>query len=122
MRSIRVLRSQPASPQLHESGVFSSIQLPCEAELPFRRSEATYYLSTKRARFRQRMDFCRELNGTGAMEISDKRVPKGFADPTALPAGPDEQRLWQEANRSWWQRHPMRYDWRDRVDHPEFSK
>ena len=56
------------------------------------------------------------------MELSDKSVPKGFADPTALPAGPDQQRLWQEANRTWWQDHPMRYDWRDKIDHPEFSK
>src|SRR5882762_6066605 len=56
------------------------------------------------------------------MDFSDKSVPKGFADPTALPAGPEQQKLWQDANRAWWQHHPMRYDWRDKIEHAEFSK
>jgi len=56
------------------------------------------------------------------MGISDKHVPKGFTDRTTLPASLDEQRRWQEANRRWWQSHPMRYDWREKIDHREFSR
>ena len=56
------------------------------------------------------------------MKFSDKGVLKGFASPTALPESPEQQRLWQEANRTWWQRHPMRYDWSHEIGYPEFSK
>ena len=38
-------------------------------------------------------------------------LPEGFDEPTALPETSAEAQAWQEANRSWWQRHPMRYDW-----------
>jgi ubiquinone/menaquinone biosynthesis C-methylase UbiE len=51
-----------------------------------------------------------------------EELPKGFSQPTALPANPDEQRGWQNANRSWWERHPMRYDWKKGIQYEEFSK
>ena len=50
------------------------------------------------------------------------RGPKGFANPTALPETSEQARHWQEANRSWWENHPMRYDWKEKITFPEFTK
>ena len=46
---------------------------------------------------------------------------KGFSRPAQLP---DESvaREWQEANRSWWERSPMRYDWREPIPFEEGTK
>jgi ubiquinone/menaquinone biosynthesis C-methylase UbiE len=49
-------------------------------------------------------------------------VPDGFDSPTRLPASADEADRWQEANRSWWQSHPMRYDWKEPIRSAEFTK
>ena len=49
-------------------------------------------------------------------------VPEGFDNPTALPSGPEQARRWQELNRTWWESHPMRYDWKQAVPYKEFSK
>jgi len=38
---------------------------------------------------------------------------EGFDDPTKLPENPEQAAEWQEANKSWWERTPMRYDWRE---------
>ncbi len=51
-----------------------------------------------------------------------EELPQGFSHPTALPASGDEARGWQDANRSWWESHPMRYDWKDGIPYEEFSK
>jgi len=51
-----------------------------------------------------------------------EELPSGFSDPTALPSNSDEQRTWQDANRGWWESHPMRYDWKDGIEFPEFSR
>ena len=40
------------------------------------------------------------------------RKAGGFDAPTRLPRNSDEHRRWQDANRAWWERTPMRYDWR----------
>jgi SAM-dependent methyltransferase len=57
------------------------------------------------------------------MPVSDLKhsVPEGFDSPTALPRTPEQRRAWQEANRLWWESHPMRYDFSDRIQAPEFS-
>jgi SAM-dependent methyltransferase len=47
---------------------------------------------------------------------------EGFQKPTATPSDPDQARLWQEANRHWWEDHPMRYDWNQQIGKPEFSR
>ncbi|MGH7339250.1 MAG: hypothetical protein ACREKH_02045, partial [Candidatus Rokuibacteriota bacterium] len=47
---------------------------------------------------------------------------EGFAHPTALPADDDQGRQWQHANRSWWESNPMRYDWRDSLAAPAFTR
>lgn len=49
-------------------------------------------------------------------------IPDGFSHPTALPGSSDQERKWQEANRSCWENHPMRYDWKARIPYREFSK
>lgn len=59
----------------------------------------------------------------GAMDKSrfHKEV-KGFRNPTGLPTTQDEARDWQDANRTWWESHPIRYDWRDPLAPQEFSE
>lgn len=49
-------------------------------------------------------------------------LPRGFSQPTALPATADEHSGWQNANRTWWENNPMRYDWKDGISYPEFSQ
>jgi ubiquinone/menaquinone biosynthesis C-methylase UbiE len=49
-------------------------------------------------------------------------APNGFTTPTALPLTSEEAQLWQDTNRSWWENNSMRYDWRAKIDAPEFSR
>ena len=49
-------------------------------------------------------------------------VPAGFDNPIALPSTPAEERAWQEANREWWEQHPMRYDFSESLGVEEFSR
>jgi ubiquinone/menaquinone biosynthesis C-methylase UbiE len=49
-------------------------------------------------------------------------VPAGFDNPIALPSTPAEERAWQEANREWWEQHPMRYDFSETLRVEEFSR
>lgn len=51
-----------------------------------------------------------------------KWVPDQFTNPEQLPASPDEEDQWQEANRAFWESNPMRYDWKEKVGFEEFSK
>jgi SAM-dependent methyltransferase len=58
------------------------------------------------------------------MSISEIKgtVPEGFNDPTALPQTPEQAENWQKANRSWWEDHPMRYDFTETVKVEEFTR
>lgn len=58
------------------------------------------------------------------MPVSDlkQNIPEGFDGPTDLPDTPEERRIWQEANRAWWESHPMRYDFSDKIQAREFSR
>lgn len=58
------------------------------------------------------------------MSVSDLKptIPEGFDSPTALPRDAAQRRAWQEANRAWWESHPMRYDFSERITAPEFSR
>jgi ubiquinone/menaquinone biosynthesis C-methylase UbiE len=56
------------------------------------------------------------------MKKCTSEVPEGFNNPTALPSGSEQARRWQELNRTWWESHPMRYDWKQAVPYKEFSK
>ena len=49
-------------------------------------------------------------------------IPEGFERPTELPHTSIQHDRWQAKNRSWWEAHPMRYDWKESVGHPEFSR
>ena len=51
-----------------------------------------------------------------------EELPLGFDDPTALPSTQEERARWQNANQSWWEKHPMRYDWKDAIPYEEFSR
>jgi ubiquinone/menaquinone biosynthesis C-methylase UbiE len=46
----------------------------------------------------------------------------GFEDPVQLPASGDVAKGWQEANKSWWEKTPMRYDWRESIEYPAGTK
>ncbi len=58
------------------------------------------------------------------MPVADVKgeVPQGFDSPTALPQSAEQARQWQEANRSWWERNSMRYDFTEKIAAPEFTR
>lgn len=58
------------------------------------------------------------------MSVSDLKpsIPEGFDSPTALPRSAEQQQRWQEANRAWWESHPMRYDFSEGLTAPEFTR
>lgn len=39
----------------------------------------------------------------------------GFAAPTQAPRDDEQHRTWQEANKTWWESAPMRYDWGEAI-------
>jgi 2-polyprenyl-3-methyl-5-hydroxy-6-metoxy-1,4-benzoquinol methylase len=47
------------------------------------------------------------------------QLPEEFNSPTGLPDNADETRKWQQANKSWWEQNPMRYDWDDDLSQDE---
>lgn len=38
-----------------------------------------------------------------------------FQNPTQLPDSTEQHDKWQDANKSWWENAPMRYDWREEI-------
>jgi len=56
------------------------------------------------------------------MSIFAKNKADEFANPTQLPEDGEQREKWLEANKSWWEKHPMRYDWLEEIGHPEFSR
>jgi ubiquinone/menaquinone biosynthesis C-methylase UbiE len=58
--------------------------------------------------------------------MSDKSVfseekEQGFRNPTQLPGSPEEQEEWLKRNKEWWEKNPMRYDWKETIAPEEFS-
>ncbi|MCX7177141.1 MAG: class I SAM-dependent methyltransferase [Proteobacteria bacterium] len=51
-----------------------------------------------------------------------RSVPRTFDSPEKIPSSKDEAQEWQHANRSFWESTPMRYDWKEDVEHTEGSK
>jgi ubiquinone/menaquinone biosynthesis C-methylase UbiE len=47
---------------------------------------------------------------------------EGFDSPTKLPVDEAERAKWQSANKAWWERSPMRYDWRQTVGHEGYTR
>jgi SAM-dependent methyltransferase len=58
------------------------------------------------------------------MSVSDLKqtIPPGFNTPTALPQTHAQSEAWQQANRAWWESHPMRYDFSAKVQAKEFTE
>jgi 2-polyprenyl-3-methyl-5-hydroxy-6-metoxy-1,4-benzoquinol methylase len=56
------------------------------------------------------------------MSFFRKKGLDGFVAPTALPASDAVAGRWQNANRSWWEAHPMRYDWGEPIDAAPYSR
>ncbi|MFN0076483.1 MAG: class I SAM-dependent methyltransferase [Prosthecobacter sp.] len=52
---------------------------------------------------------------------TNQKLPPGFSTPTELPDA-QKQGEWQQHNRSWWEKNPMRYDWGGRIPAAEFSR
>jgi SAM-dependent methyltransferase len=52
---------------------------------------------------------------------TEHKLPDGFGSPTALP-NEQKQTEWQQSNRAWWESNPMRYDWNEQIQLPEFSR
>src|SRR5687768_5565699 len=44
-----------------------------------------------------------------------------FNQPEKLPGEPDEAKFWQEANKSFWEKRSMRYDWKESIPFQEFT-
>jgi len=52
-----------------------------------------------------------------------EEIPAGFDSPTALPKTAEEAKAWQDANRAWWEKNPMRYDFFQKLEtEQEFSR
>jgi ubiquinone/menaquinone biosynthesis C-methylase UbiE len=48
--------------------------------------------------------------------------PKNFSSPEQLPVCEEEAKRWQDANRSFWEKNPMRYDWKQVLEVELFSR
>jgi ubiquinone/menaquinone biosynthesis C-methylase UbiE len=53
---------------------------------------------------------------------SENKLPSTFSSPIAQTDVLAERSEWQRRNRSWWESNPMRYDWRQPISAPEFSR
>lgn len=48
-------------------------------------------------------------------------IPQDFDKPTDAPATPEQAEAWQEKNQSWWEAHPMRYDFGEAAHEQELT-
>ena len=51
-----------------------------------------------------------------------EEIPNELVNPIELPKDEEEERYWQSLNKLWWEKFPMRYDWRERIHYEEFSR
>jgi len=63
------------------------------------------------------MDFATAKFNSATAEVQSSATwlgekAAGFESPTAVPSSQLQHDQWQNANRTWWEAHPMRYDWR----------
>ncbi len=56
------------------------------------------------------------------MSIYAEDKAEKFSNPTQMPEDPNQREKWLAANKSWWEKHPMRYDWLEEIPYPEYSK
>ena len=55
------------------------------------------------------------------MSEYEKGLPKDFEDPAGSPESDEQAKEWQQANRAWWEKNPMRYDWKEGIEYEEYS-
>ena len=55
-------------------------------------------------------------------DFRKKLVPNEFDSPEQLPGSLESAQKWQDANRAFWESHPMRYDWKESIGHPEYTE
>lgn len=53
---------------------------------------------------------------------TDHKLPEGFETPTGQPTEPELAKKWQEQNRQWWEKNPMRYDWNEGIGANDHSR
>lgn len=53
--------------------------------------------------------------------IGEESTPVDFSNSIALPKSGEQAQKWQMANRTWWENHPMRYDWKKGLQCKEFT-
>jgi ubiquinone/menaquinone biosynthesis C-methylase UbiE len=51
-----------------------------------------------------------------------QNIADGFDRPTEAPVSLEQAEEWQKANQSWWENNPMRYDWKEKIPYPKFTK
>jgi 2-polyprenyl-3-methyl-5-hydroxy-6-metoxy-1,4-benzoquinol methylase len=51
-----------------------------------------------------------------------QRIPQDFHSPTHLPRDESQRDRWQDANRTWWESNPMRYDFSDEIHEEQWSR
>ena len=51
----------------------------------------------------------------------ERHAPHGFSASEQLPENSEEAGEWQDANRSFWESSPMRYDWNEEIGKEEGS-
>lgn len=56
------------------------------------------------------------------MEKPKEEDVKSFSSPTMVPEKEEDQTALQKANYEWWNKNPMRYDWKDKLAPKEFSR
>lgn len=60
------------------------------------------------------------------MSVFSQNKAETFVNPTQVPDTQETRDEWLDANKTWWETNPMRYDWLhgelDRIPYPEFSK
>ena len=56
------------------------------------------------------------------MQDFSKKLPDSFKSPTSVPKNSEDALKWQQQNKEWWEKHPMRYDWKSKIEGKEHSR
>ena len=59
---------------------------------------------------------------TKRMDVFEQGIPDDFDGRVAAPNSAEQAARWLKMNRSWWNTNPMRYDWTETLNIPEFSR
>jgi len=56
------------------------------------------------------------------IKIFKRGKTKDFQTHVDLPKSEEQSINWQNSNRSWWEKNPMRYDFTEKISFKEFTK